>query len=609
MASETKTHSQSSGLSACQSCKQDFVVRPEDFKFYEKIKVPPPTWCPDCRTVRRMVWRNERALYRRKCDAPGHTEEIISIFSPSQKLKVYDRAYWWSDAWDPMNYGRDYDFSKPFFQQFKELLEETPLVNVFNTNAVNSEYCNHVEDSKDCYLLFASIWNENVSYSRGPVRCKDSFDLLQTEKVESCYDLADSEECFKGFSSREVKSSNHSMFLLDCRNCSDCFGCINIRNKTHCFFNQQYPKEEYDQKIKELDSGSYKNFLRVFEKFNAFKLKHIRRFAHLTNTVGVIGDHVSNTKNCYRCFSIFQNTEDCAYLTHGGAQLRDSYDSYGIGAGELMYEVIDTGIASSRVLFIVVGRGGHSAVYGYNCHNSDDIFACVGLRNKSYCILNKQYTKEEYEKLVPRIIEHMNQMPYTDKKGIIYKYGEFFPPELSPFSYNETIAQEYFPLLKEEALEKGYSWKDPEERNYEITLQAEDLPDHIKDVSDSILKEIIGCAHQKAPPAGGCNEQCTEAFRIIPQELQFLRKMNLPLPRLCPNCRHYQRIKARNPLKLWKRKCQCAGETSENKVYANTADHIHHKSTEHCPNEFETTYAPERPEIVYCEECYLREVV
>ncbi|MBI4059642.1 hypothetical protein HY406_01100, partial [Candidatus Giovannonibacteria bacterium] len=127
---------------------------------------------------------------------------------------------------------------------------------------------------------------------------------------------------------------------------------------------------------------------------------------------------------------------------------------------------------------------------------------------------------------------------------------------------------------------------------------------------------VIECQHQ-----GKCNEQCTEAYKIIPQELQFLRRMNLPLPRLCPNCRHYQRIKQRNPLKLWHRKCQCAGLTSENRVYQNTASHPHHmelppsvgtptaKHVGACPNEFETTYAPERPEIVYCEKCYLAEVV
>ncbi|MEE8131863.1 MAG: hypothetical protein V3T98_02355, partial [Candidatus Paceibacterota bacterium] len=87
----------------------------------------------------------------------------------------------------------------------------------------------------------------------------------------------------------------------------------------------------------------------------------------------------------------------------------------------------------------------------------------------------------------------------------------------------------------------------------------------------------------------------------------FYKKMNLPLPRLCPNCRHYQRIKQRNPLKLWHRKCQCAGKKSDNEVYKNTIEHFH--KTDHCPNEFETTYSSERKEIVYCERCYQQEVV
>ena len=171
---------------------------------------------------------------------------------------------------------------------------------------------------------------------------------------------------------------------------------------------------------------------------------------------------------------------------------------------------------------------------------------------------------------MPRIIEHMG----TD-------YGEFFPPNLSPFAYNETIAQEYFPLTKDEAIKKGYRWKDSEARHYEITKKPEDLPDHIKDIDEKILTEVIGCQH-----AGTCNEQCTTAFKIIPQELQFYQRMNLPLPRLCPNCRHYARLAQRNPLKLWHRSCMKGG----------------------CENEFETSYAPDRKETVYCETCYQAEI-
>ena len=96
----------------CQNCKKSFTIDPEDFAFYAKIKVPPPTWCPECRMVRRMSFRNERSLYRRKCSAPRHEEEILSIYSPDKNLVVYDQKYWLSDKWDPIAYGREYDFSK-----------------------------------------------------------------------------------------------------------------------------------------------------------------------------------------------------------------------------------------------------------------------------------------------------------------------------------------------------------------------------------------------------------------------------------------------------------------------------------------------------------------
>ena len=160
------------------------------------------------------------------------------------------------------------------------------------------------------------------------------------------------------------------------------------------------------------------------------------------------------------------------------------------------------------------------------------------------------------------------------------EYGEFFPPSFSPFACNETIAQEYFPLTKEQAIAKGYRWKDAETRHHQITKKSDELADHIRDATDAILSDVIQCEHKQA-----CTDQCTQAFKIIPQELDFYRSMHLPLPRLCPNCRHYALLKQRNPLKLWHRKCA------------------------NCDNEFETSYSPDRPEIVYCESCYQNEIV
>ena len=590
----------------CQNCKKDFQIEPEDFKFYEKMQVPPPTWCPECRMVRRMTWRNERTLYKRKCDATGN--EIISMFSTASPFTIYEHSYWWSDKWDPRDFGKGYNFSKPFFIQFRELLESVPLPNLANSNVINSEYGNHNADMKNCYLSYASFGAENVAYSQGVFNAKDSLDSYNLTDGEQCYEDVLCAKVYKLFFSYDADDSMDSLFLKSCKNTNNSLACVNQRSKSYHIFNEPYSKEEYRKELKNLDFGSYKNLSDFKKKFGEFVLKYPNRFASIIKSTNVVGDMVMNSKNCFYCFDVYDSVEDSKFASHA-ATLKDSYDGYGFGGNaELLYEGIDSGINASRYKFTAFTHTCHEVNYTYACHGSSNLFASIGLRSESYCILNRQYTKEEYESLIPKIIKHMNSMPYIDKKGRVYKYGEFFPPELSPFSYNETIAQEYFPLTKEQAINQGYSWKDPEPRNYQVTLKTQDIPAHIKDAPDSILNDIIQCQHHElGSSTSKCNEQCTEAYRIIPQELDFLRKQNLPMPRLCPNCRHYQRIKQRNPLKLWHRQCQCAGAKSENQVYTNTIAHEH--SENHCENSFETTYAAERSEIVYCEKCYLKEVV
>jgi len=613
----------------CKNCQSDFNIEPEDFKFYEKIKVPPPTWCPECRMKRRMTWRNERSLYKSKCAFSG--KDIITGFSSDSGMVVYNRDIWWSDDWDPSSHGVAYDFTKSFFQQFNELMHRSPQPAVFNGRTVNTDYAQHVGNFKNGYLISASWGGENISYASQIHSSKDSMDVVMLVNSELAYECIFVSNSYKTFFSQDSDNCVDSQFLFECRGASNCFGSVNLRNKKYYIFNEPHTKEEYLKRIEEFDLGSYSNIEAMKKKFADIKLKAIRRYANIVNSQNVSGNNVMNTANCKECFETSNDIRDSAYIQNAIGPMKDSFDGYGLGASaELLYEAFDTGAQGARLCFGGIIWGGFDVYYSYNCHGSNNLFGCVGLRNKSYCILNKQYTKEEYEALLPRIIKHMNDMPYIDKKGRVYRYGEFFPPELSPFSYNETIAQEYFPLTKEEAIKQGYSWKDPEPRNYQITLKNKDIPDHIKDVPDSILNEIIECAHNVESnvesstfnntlgcPTTKCNEQCTQAFRIIPSELDFLRKQNLPLPRLCPNCRHYQRIKQRNPLKLWHRTCMCQGEfgisesarlpARQGIKYENTVEHDHRDQP--CSNEFETSYAPERREIVYCEGCYLREVV
>ncbi|OGZ78830.1 MAG: hypothetical protein A2358_00975 [Candidatus Staskawiczbacteria bacterium RIFOXYB1_FULL_37_44] len=565
----------------CQNCKKDFTIEPDDFAFYEKIKVPPPTFCPDCRLQRRMAFRNELVLHRKKSAATE--KEIISIFRSDSPMKVYEHEEFFSDRWDPLAYGQDYDFSRPFFRQLQELMLQTPTLALFDSKSTNSSYCNMTVEQKNCYLVSAAWTNEDCMYMNRVDGNKNSLDLYICGRNQFCYENVYCEDSYRLFYSHTCKDCNDSYFLYDCRGCSNCFSCAGLRNKNYNIFNKPYTKEEYFKKIKEFDMGDWNVVQDMKQRVAELSLSVPHRYAQIFKSTHAVGDHIHNVKNAYHCFDFLSGAENVKYSHWSSGEFKDSYDT-GPGTGgnsELLYESVSIGVQSARCMFNFVVWYSHDVQYSINCHSSNNLFGCVSLRNKSYCIFNKQYSKEEYETLVPKIIEHMNSMPYVDAKGRVYKYGEFLPIEISPIPYNDTVAQDYMPLTKEEADVQGHSWGKTQSRNYKITKRAADSPVKISDAPDNITQETIGCMHE-----GKCQDGCATAFRITPDELKFYKNLQIPLPRLCFACRHKERLKQRNPMTLWHRKCMKEG----------------------CSNEFETSYAPDRPEIVYCEQCYQQEV-
>lgn len=600
MATETKT---------CQNCKVPFIIEPDDFSFYEKIKVPPPTWCPECRLVRRLSFRNERHLYKRKCELCQ--KDILSMYAPDVKRKVFCPACWWSDNWDPGESAMEYDPSRPFFEQLKELQEKAPVQSLFlhYQTIVNSDYNNLAGYLKECYMVFHADHDERCMYASGLKICNDSMDGLMLQKSDLCYECVNITKGYRNFYSVDCEECSDIYFSKNCTNCQNCVGCVNLRNKQYCIFNQQFTKADYEAELKKLDLSHREGIKRVREQAREVWLAHPQKYMHSRNNSKSTGDYIYNSKNTFASYEMV-GAEDCKYCQFASTKVtKDCYDYTEYGENtELIYEALLLGDGVANAKFTVQGISNVRDVeYCYGVAGSAHLFGCVGLNKKEYCILNKQYSKEEYEKLVPKIREQMMTVPYTDAHGRVYKYGEFFPPELSSFGYNESTAQEFFPLDEKEAGRRGYSWRPLEEKGYQPTKKWNELPETIGAVDNSITKEIILCEAWDNDERAAADHHCTKAFRILPQELAFYKKMNIPLPTLCPNSRHYERTKIRNPLRLWSAQCACAGAASKGQVYANTAKHFH--GAEQCPNEFETSYARDRAEIVYCEQCYQSEVV
>jgi len=543
-------------------------------------------------------------MYKRPDSRTG--KMIFSMYSSESPIKVWDRDDWFSDIWDATEYGRDYDWNKPFLVQLRELMLQVPWSSRAVLYNVNSDYCINANHLKDCYLVFGAAYSEHSYYSYQLSHVQDSYDSAYLTDCQVSYEGFFNQKCFRVFFSSFCENSHDLMFCRDCVGCSDCFGSVGLRNKSYYFFNKPLSKEEYQKEVQKINLGSYTQFETIKSRVNEIWSSYPVKFMQGRHNTEVSGEYVNYSKNVKQSYHIDngENLKYCQSLYINSS--KDSYDYFRFGDNsELIYESSICGLNISRLTFCYdCWPECSNLTYCLSCHSSSNCFGCVGLRSKQYCIFNKQYSKEEYEKLVPQIIQHISKMPYVDRKGRVYKYGEFFPPEFSPLAYNETIAQEYFPLTKEQGLAQGYSWREPDTKSYAITKQFGDLPDQIKDVQEIILDEVISCAHR-----GQCNEQCTTAFKIIPQELQFYRQMNFPLPRLCPSCRHYQRLKQRNSFKLWHRRCMCLSAEVSTKAddYKNTVKHFH--GNQPCPNEFETSYAPDRKEIVYCESCYNSEVV
>ena len=584
----------SAQVKQCQNCKQEFTIEPDDFAFYEKMKVPPPTFCPECRFQRRLTYRNERNLYKRKCDLCG--KEIVSCFLPDIP-QVYCLPCWWSDNWDPLEYGRNYDFSKSFFAQFAKLRTEVPKASLDVTyqTMINSDYCHMAGELKNCYLVTHANENENCFYSSALVKSKDSGELLSCKECELCLENVNCVKCHRLYFSLDCENCYDVTFSRNCVGCHNCFGCVNLRNKQYHIFNKQYSKEEYFLKLKEYDFGSYQIFQEIKGKVRSLWDKYPQKYMHGQHNAKVTGDYIYHSKNSFNCY-VAAYAEDCKYCQYlmmkPTAQCYD-YTEWGNNA-ELIYESINVGEGFSNSKFCQQCWGNcKNLEYSNICIGASDLFGCVGLRKKQYCILNKQYSEEEYRKLRQKIINQMDKMPYEDKAGRTYRYGEFFPPENSLWGYNETTVSEYFPLDRAEIEKRGYRWVDIEKYRgvYKPTLKAVDIPDNIKDVHNSILNEIIECI------------TCKKPYRIIRQEFDFYKNQDIAVPRECSECRYKKRFRQRNSFKLWHRQCMC-----DYKVFKNTVLHEHHKEGR-CPNEFETSYSPERPEVVYCEQCYQKEVI
>ncbi len=372
----------------CQNCRGEFIIEPDDFSFYEKMKVPTPTFCTICRQQKRMLYRNFKTLYKRKSDKSG--KGIVSMYSEEVPFPVYEISEWYGDDWDPMDYGFDIDFDKGIFSQIKKLFDTVPHMNMVNTKSENCEYSNMAMSSKNCYLNFGCVENENCDYGHIVWNSRDSLDNLYLFKSENCYESIDCINSNKLFYSQECEGCADSIALFDCRNCLNCIGCVGLINKSYCIFNKQYTKEDYNKFLNENNLSNKENLDLIFKKVDELRRSLPQRHFFGSHNNKVSGNHIYFSHNVNYSFDI-KSGENSKYCF----TVRKAFDSYDCSFSPDIsecYEVLNC--IGNNIIGSHLCIDSHHVYYSDHCFNSHNIFGCFGLRNKSYCIFNKQYSKE-----------------------------------------------------------------------------------------------------------------------------------------------------------------------------------------------------------------------
>ncbi len=560
----------------CPVSGRSFVIDDVDRAFYERISptvgnhrltIPPPTLAPEERLRRRLAIRNERFLYRAKCAKTGNP--IVSAYSPDKDLKVVSRDTWLS--LDNRELGREFDFSRPFFDQFAELTRRTWKANVIQGGEMeNSEYTHFTGWLKNCYWMFDTGKSEDCLYGLLAIYCRSCIDTAYVFQSELCYEGLKLQDCYNVLFSSYSKNCTFSAYLHDCIGCRHCLCCMNLRNKEYYIGNEYVGRERFEAAWTTLFSGSRQAQHEMAVRFRRLWLSVPHRATRNIDVERCLGDELLRCHNVLNSFSCTE-ARDCRYVNDLYGATNDCYDVSTFGEGmQFCYETSGSGGARGKSevsnLFFsnYIFYGGFQIFYSTHCHeNCQHLFGCSDLRRAQFCILNKQYSQTDYEKLVPRIVEHMRETG---------EWGEFFPMHLALVGYNESLAQEFLPLERSAVENLGGWWSRyvAPAPDVQHTLRPDELPDKLNDTPPEITKRAIHCERTGRP------------FRIVEMELRGYRHHSLPLPRLHPDERYRDRVARLNPRALFERECA------------------------ECATKLWSSFAPTREEHILCEACFAR---
>ncbi len=526
----------------CKLTHRKFEVTAEEIKSFSRFGLPLPTISSEERIRKQLAYRNERRFFWRDCSHTG--QRIFSAYAPTTQFPVVAAEYYNSGDWDPISYGREFDFRRPFFDQLHELWILVPRPASVQAETLTSKAVHNVCKVKDSFFVFDSQRSERCWYSVGLYQCSDCLDCYNLQDCNLCYD------CLDCRSSEMLRYSEHclncvdSYFLFNCNNCRHSLFCANLENAQYCVFNKQVSKEEYEKALREWQFGSSHMLDSARNKYLEFlstqAVPHIYadRIDDCSGNYLYGCDHALDSFECNDCENIIhcnrlRGAKRCLEGFAYGGETGDCAQF--VDVGERAYEVVNSVSCLNDVLNL--------DYCGY-CEDSSNLFGCVGLRGKEYCILNRQFSKGEYRKLRARIERFLRETSI---------WGYFFPGNFSDFAYNHSAANDYMPLNEVQARMMGFLWDETDESIKPSQLLAAegdapdtrfvDTPRTVEEAATLNLKEVLFLCEMTGRP-----------YQLFAEELQLYRKIIVPPPSRGYEQRYRERIARLAPRRMNMRK-------------------------------------------------------
>lgn len=394
----------------CTVCQKQFLIIDQEQSFLQQKGLPNPISCPACRQKRRLVMRGERTLAKTECQQCK--KEIVVPYDPLKVQNVilcredYQKYFENHDTLiaDPLPEPLTVD---SFFKELQRLIILQPKRPSQTLDSTDCSFTNFVYYSRNLYYCFDCNKSSNGTYMYDSHNCADCGDMNFSYENEQCYECVNAYKCFNCTYIDDCKNMTDSDFSSRCIGCHDVFGCFKLENKSFCIFNRQLTESEYHEKVKYLKTLPPEKILAEVEKIkNQYPVSQTNEHDSQNSSYG---NYVSFCHNCYMCFDT-EKSNDCGYI-YDSANNKNSFDVLQSGNIELSYQILDSG-QTFNSLYVVFSKNCQDDYYLFDCVDLKNSMGCVMLNHRSYCLLNRQFTKEEYEEKTKNLREELKLKNY-----------------------------------------------------------------------------------------------------------------------------------------------------------------------------------------------------